>query len=61
MPSTQEGYLQLDRVWDDALKPCVEVNTKMYGKDAENNFLARKSLSQCKKDRGDVYARYPHP
>ena len=63
MPSTQEGYLQLDRVclpesyWDDAQKPCVEVNTKMYGKDAENNSLARKSLSQCKKDPGDVYAR----
>ena len=29
----------------------------MYGKDAENNSLARKSLSQCKKDPGDVYPR----
>ena len=50
-----------DGYWDNAVPPRKEVNTKMYGKDAENNFLARKSLSQCKKDPGDVYARYPHP
>ena len=63
MPSTQGGYRQqvrscwYDDEWDNAGPPRKEVNTKMYGKDADTNLLARKSLSQCKKDPGDVYAR----
>jgi hypothetical protein len=63
MPSTQGGYRQqvrsccYDDDWDNAGPPRKEVNTKMYGKDADTNLLARKSLSQCKKDPGDVYAR----
>ena len=63
MPSTQGGYRQQvrscwsDDDWDNAGPPRKEVNTKMYGKDADTNLLARKSLSQCKKDPGDVYAR----
>ena len=61
MPSTQVGYLQQvrsclpDDYWGNAVPTWKEVNTKMY------NFLVRQSLSQCKKDPGDVYARYPHP
>ena len=63
MASTQGGYLQQvrsclpDDYWDNAVPPRKEVNTKMYGKDAENNLLAGKNLSPCKKDPGDVYAR----
>ena len=63
MPSTQGGYREKvrrclrDDDWDNAVPLRKEVNTKTYGKDAENNLLARKSLSQCKKDPGDVYAR----
>ena len=57
MPSTQVGYLQQvrsclpDDYWGNAVPTWKEVNTKMY------NFLVRQSLSQCKKDPGDVYAR----
>ena len=43
--------------WGNAVPPRKEGNTKMYGKDAEHNLMARKSLSQCKKGPGDVYAR----
>ena len=63
MASTQGGYTQQvrsclpDESWDNAVPPREEVNTKMYEKDAENNLLAGKNLSPCKKDPGDVYAR----
>jgi len=46
-----------DGYWDNAVPPRKEVNTKMNGNEAENNLLARKSLSQCRKDPEDVYAR----
>ena len=39
-----------DGYWDNAVPPRKEVNTKMNGNEAENNLLARKSLSQCRKD-----------
>ena len=38
--------------WGNAVPPRKEGNTKMYGKGAENNLMARRSLSQCKKDPG---------
>ena len=57
MPSTQGGYLQQvrscfpDDYCDNAVPPRKEVNGK------ENNLWGRKSLSQCKKDPGGIYAR----
>ena len=42
-----------------------EVNTKMNGKDAAHNVLAKKSLSPCKKDLGgwscSLFSREVYP
>ena len=54
-----------DDYWDNAAVSRKEVNTKMNGKDAANNVLARKSLSPCKKDLGgwscSLFSREVYP
>ena len=54
-----------DDYWDNAAVSRKEVNTKMNGKDAAHNVLARKSLSPCKKDLGgwscSLFSREVYP